>query len=482
VGGVFGLILAFWGTRFLNTWIATAKLPEMISLRTKLSVRVLMATLGFSLVATLLFGLKPALGLSQRDLITKLKESGSAVFLPARRKRSKLSVLCQIALAVVLVLGAALFTHSSLRLAQPNYGFSLDDKLVVELDPLSAGYDRIRSTQVCQALADRLKSLPGVEALGMTTRFFFGGGGPMSIYEYAPRGKSNESRRFLAEYCPVTEVGGDYFAAMGLPLLQGRPFNRLDSAPNAEKVIIIDESLAHKLRPDGKALNCLIQSGIVTEYSEPYRVVGIVPNVQGTEIKKIHAQTYKPIQPDQLCPYFYLRLANVDSIPTLMQRISEEIHKVEPQVPILSMVTLAQKHHDHDELWFADFCTRLALTAGIIALFLAALGVYAVKGYMVASRTPEIGIRMALGATNRNIMSMVFRDGIVLTVVGLFVGLLLGLGAARLVSSALYGVNFVDPLSIAATVVSLGFASLLASYLPARRASKIDPMEALRYE
>jgi predicted permease len=451
-------------------------------LKTELSVRVLVATLGFSLIATLLFGLRPALGLSRRGLITELKESGSAMFLSARIKKSHLSVLCQIALAVVLVLGAALFTHNSLRLAQPNYGFSLDDKLVVELDALSAGYDRIRSAQVCEALADHLASLPGVKALGMTTRFFFGGSGVMSIYEYAPGGEGDESRRFLAEYCPVTEVGGDYFAAMGLPLLQGRAFNRLDSTPDAEKVIIIDESLARKLRPDGKALGCLIQSGIFTEYSEPYRVVGIVPNVQGTEIKKIHAQTYKPIQPDQLCPYLYIRLANADSVPAMMQKISEEIHKIEPRVPILSMATLARRHRDNDELWSAGLCARLALTAGAMALFLAALGIYAVKGYMVASRTPEIGIRMALGATNKNIMGMVFREGIVLTIVGLILGLLLGLGAARLVSSALYAINPVDPLSVAAAVVSLGFASMLASYIPARRAARIDPMEALHYE
>ena len=482
LGGAFGLILAFWGTRILNAWIANVKLPEMLSLRTELSVRVLAATLGFSLIATLLFGLRPALGLSRRGLITELKESGSAMFLLARRKRNCLSVLCQIALAVILVLGAALFTRNSLRLARPNYGFSLDDKLVIELDPLSAGYDRIRSAQACKTLADHLASLTGVEAVGMTTRFFFGGAGPMSIYEYAPGGKGDDSRRFLAEYCPVNEVGDDYFAAMGLPLLQGRAFSRLDSTPDAEKVIIIDESLARKLRPDGKALGCLIQYGFFTEYSEPYRVVGIVPNVQGTEIKKIHAQAYKSVQPDQLCPYLYVRLVNADSVPAMMQRISEEIHKIESRVPVLSIATLAQKHRDKGELWFAGFCTRLALTGGAIALFLAALGIYAVKGYMVASRTPEIGIRMALGATNKDIMGMVFREGIMLTIVGLTAGLLLGLGAALFVKGALYGVSPVDPVSIVVTVLMLGAASLLASYIPARRAAKIDPMEALRCE
>ena len=483
MGGAFGLILAFWGTRILNAWIAAVKLPEMFSLRANLNIRVTVATLGFALIATLLFGLRPALGLSRRGLITELKESGSSMFLPAKRKRSHISVLCQISLAVVLVLGAVLFTRSSLWLARPNYGFDLDDKLVIEIDPLSAGYDRIRSAQVCEILADHLASLPGIDSVGMTTRFFFGGAGPMSIYEYGPSGEGDESRRFLAQYAAVSEVGRDYFAALELPLLQGRPFNRLDSAPDTEKVMIIDESLARKLRPDGKALGCYIQYGIFTEYSEPYRIVGIVPNVHGiSEVKETHAQTYKPVKPDQLCPYLYLRLENFGSVAALKQRISEEIHKVDSHVPVLSIATLARRHRDNPLLWFAGFGTRIAVAFGIMALFLAALGIYAVKGYMVASRTPEIGIRMALGATNRNIMGMVFREGIMLTIVGLIVGLLLGLGAARLVSSMLYGVDPIDPLSIAVTVILIGLTSMLASYIPAHRAAKVDPMEALRYE
>ena len=185
LGGAFGLVMAFWGTRILNTWIATLALisPEMgDSLRTGLSVRVLVATLGFSLVATLLFGLRPALGLSRRDLMADLKESGSAMLLSIRRKRGNFSVLCQIALAVVLVMGAALFTRSALLLAQPNPGFRLDNKLVIEVDPLSAGYDRLRSAQACEVLADHLASLSGVEALGTSTKFFFGGGGGCGIF------------------------------------------------------------------------------------------------------------------------------------------------------------------------------------------------------------------------------------------------------------------------------------------------------------
>ncbi|MHC4072115.1 MAG: FtsX-like permease family protein [Planctomycetota bacterium] len=145
-------------------------------------------------------------------------------------------------------------------------------------------------------------------------------------------------------------------------------------------------------------------------------------------------------------------------------------------------MTLADCHRNNPSVWAAGIGARLAVTFGTMALFLASLGIYAVKGYMVASRTPEIGIRKALGATHGNIISMVLREGILLTLTGLLVGLLLSLAAARLIGSLLYGITPVDPVSIVVTVALLGAASMLASYIPARRAARIDPMAALRYE
>jgi predicted permease len=379
-------------------------------------------------------------------------------------------------------MGGTLFTRSALQVARPNPRFRLDDKLVIQVDPLSAGYDRIRSAQACEVLADRLASLPGVEAVGTSPSFSFGGGSGWLISESVPGEENDRSKKLIAQYAGLSDVGRDYFAALEIPLLQGRPFDRLDSAPDAEKVMIIDESLARKLRPEGNALGCFIQYGLFTEYSEPYRVVGIVPNVPGIGAREIRAQTYKPVQPDQLSPYLYLHIADMGSADVLLQRISQEIHRVDPRVPVLSVATLAQRHRDDPSVWAAGFAARLALAAGAAALFLAALGIYAIKGYMVASRTSEIGIRKALGATQGNIMGMVLREGLVLTVVGLMVGLLLGLGVAKVAASMLYGVSPVDPVSIVATVALLGAASLLASYIPARRAARVDPMVALRHE
>jgi ABC-type antimicrobial peptide transport system permease subunit len=182
--------------------------------------------------------------------------------------------------------------------------------------------------------------------------------------------------------------------------------------------------------------------------------------------------------------YVHLRVARTgrEAQTVLLQQIPQEIRKVDAQLSVLSLSTLRDYHRASPYMWFVRMVAVLALAFGGMALFLAALGLYAVKGHLVASRTPEIGIRMALGATRRGILAMVLRDGAALTLVGLSLGLLLAFGVARVAGSVLCGVSPIDPLSIAATLASLGTASLLAGYLPARRAARIDPMVALRYE
>jgi cell division protein FtsX len=269
---------------------------------------------------------------------------------------------------------------------------------------------------------------------------------------------------------------------MGIPLLRGRTFRRLDSVPDAEKVVIIDERLARKLRPDGNAIGCLIRYG--TFYlSSPQRVIGIVPNLRTiSDLENELPCIYEPIDPDRLPANIHIRLADNKSAAAFVQRLSAEIRRFDPSLPIVSVTTLQEFHRKNFMVWATGLGARLAFVFGAMALFLASLGIYAVKGYMVASRTPEFGIRKALGATHGNIIGLVFREGLILTIAGLIVGLLLGLAVARLIRSMLYGVDPVDPLSIAVAVILLGLASMLASYIPARRAAKIDPMQALRYE
>jgi predicted permease len=493
IGGALGCVLAFWGTKVISIWLVAPQMPELAGMpKIGLDVRVLGGTLDFCLIATVLFGLKPALRLSKRDVISEIKESGNEAARSRRRQwrfvPRGLSVVGQIALSVVLVMGAALFTRSALYAGGVNPSFSLDHKILIEIDPLAAGYDRARSIWVYQTLTDHLRSVPGVQAAAVSGSFLVCGGYSdmgNAIVEYTPGTKVDEDRELPMRRRPAYmehRVGEGFFASMGIPLLQGRIFNRLDGTADAEKVAIIDERLARKLRPNGSALGCFIQYGFFS-LSSPYRVIGILPDVRSNvQDQQTPPQIYVPLEPDQLPKYIHLRVAGTESAAGSLVRITAEIHKADPRLPVVSVMTLAQKYRTNPSVWAAGLGARLAITFGAMAMFLASLGIYAVKGYMVASRTPEIGIRKALGATHGNIMAMVFREGMVLTVAGLVVGLALGLGIARLIHSLFYGVSPADPVSIIATIVLLGTASLLAGYFPARRAAKVDPMEALRYE
>jgi len=497
LGGGLGFVLAFWGSQILNVWLATGhtRIELAAPLKTGFDVTALAATAVVCVIATVLFGLKPAMRLSRRDVSTDLKESGYGV----RRTGSRtewmlprgLSLICQIALSVVLVMGAVLFTRGALKAVWLDCGFNLDNKLLIKVDPIAGGYDSVRSVQVHEKLVEHLKTLTGVQAVAVSNSFPLDRGGRRGglLREYDPRveievpeDSFGPPKMVLPFVYQSSAVGVNYFNALEIPLLQGRAFRELDSVSDAEKLVIIDEKLARQLRPDGKALGCLIQYNAFF-LSSPSRVIGIVPTLRSvSENKNNLPHIYEPIGLNALPTNIHIRTVETESATVMAERIPTEIHRIDPRLPIMSMTTLADYHRNNELVWVTGVSARIALVFGALALFLASLGIYAVKGHMVASRTPEIGIRMALGATRQDIMAMVFREGLILTIVGLLLGLLFGLGASRIVASKLYNVSTNDPISMILTVLLLGIASFVAGYFPACRAAKIDPMEALRYE
>ena len=495
-GGILAVVVALWGIRILKLWAAMGQLPmqlgEAVASGIALDVRVLAATLSFCLIATVLFGLKPALRLSGRDLCGDLKESGRGVLQATRRRRwilpRGLSVLCQMALSVALVMTATLLARTALRAARTEPGFGLDGKVIVSVGAFAGGYSIAQARQACETLAERLKDDPEIQAVGLSRKSPVDlGWWPWScerVVEYVPGGADEASGSLLTKKLHQYEVNGDYFKAMGIRLLQGRPFGPLDSAPDAEEVVIIDELLARKLRPDGRALGCLIQYGD-DGLSSPRRVVGIVPNLQSVWGNgEVQPLVYEPIKANHVPESIHLQARSTapGAEAALVRTIGERIRKIDPRLPVVSVASLADRHRNHPTVLFTRVVARLAVMFGAMALFLAGLGLYAIKSHMVAARTPEIGIRMALGATRRDILTLVLRQGAISTFVGLLVGILLAIVMTRVIRSALQGISTIDLVSIVVTVVVLTATSLLATYIPARRALRIDPKTALQYE
>jgi predicted permease len=488
-GGVLAMIPAFWGIRVLNAWLTAGTLP--VELTASFDIRVLGATLGFCLIATVLSGLRPALRLSARDVIIDLKESGGPVVRSTRRRRRLiprgLSVVSQIALSVVLVMIATLFTRTAIKAARADPGFDLAGKVVVRIDPLAAGYTKAQAATACEMLAERLQGTPGIQAVGLSTSFPVGDtncGLSQRVVAYEPGAEDDPSKNLLRRGPLIYEVNGDYFQAMGIPLLRGRPFRPLDSAPDAERVVIIDEHLARRLRPDGNAVDCLIQHGWGSDL-ELCRVVGIVASLRALSGDTWDwSHLYQPFRANHVPIYIHLRVAG--TAPgverALVQSIGAQIRKIDPRLPVVSVTSLLNQHRNGSTVRQVRVAAKLATMFGTMALFLAGLGLYAVKGHMVASRTPEIGIRMALGATRRDVLVLVFLQGAASTFAGLSIGILLAAALAWVIRSGLYGISPIDPVSIGATVALLAAVSLLAGYIPARRAARIDPMVALRYE
>ncbi len=489
-GGVLGFLLASVGLRTAHAWIASLALPIDFS-RSLLDVRVLLGSLGFCIAATVLFGLKPALRLSRRDVVTDLKEAGRDTFGASQKKHwapRGLSVVIQTALSFVLVMGAALFMRSAFKTFHANSHFDFEGKLLVQVDLLTLDLDAQRGHQIFRTIKERFLALPGVKSVAFSrgSHFVEDGWDCGSVSEYAPSSQQDASRVKLTQATRQYTVGVDYLKTLGLPLLQGRAFNELDGQADAENVILINETLARKIRPEGNSLDAYLRWGSDKHYKDilPHRVVGIVADLVSGNAGTAEPTLYIVSGEKALPRFIHVRTADKTRAgqTALLGTLSQEIFKIDGQIPVTSVTTLLHRSRQTEAVMLSGLGARLAGVFGSMALFLAALGIYAIKAYTVASRTAEIGIRMALGASRKDVMLLVLRQGSVSTLLGLALGLGAGLGLAHLLRSMFVNVNPLDPVSIGVTVVILALTSALASAIPARRAVRIDPMEALRYE
>ena len=495
LAGAVGLFLSFGGT----AWFVRSMLrlvPFDLVIPTSPDVRVLAATLVFCLASTLLFGFFPAWHLSRPSLVSDLRASDSAEFSGGRGRlfsRRNLLVIAQISLSLALLTAAGLFMRSSARMAGVKPGFLMENCVVAEFDAGLAGYSEARGRQVYAALLDRLKAMPGVESAGLAATVPFG---MVSLGKNVqPAGATQVKPQNLS----FNIVSGDYFQTLGIPLLRGRSFDAGDATQRTHPVAILDKLAAQRLWPGSDAVGRHIHVlGEGAADLPDVQVVGIVGDVRehivGSAMGKVSGgegdtsgqpHLYVPFGQDYMADmHIHLRTTPMDaaSAGRFLGTVRREIGAVDNGLPVLGVKSLRSHVEASTDYWLMRTGMGMFSLSGGIALLLAVIGLYGVRAYSVACRTREIGIRMALGANAAETQKMVLREGVQLMAVGAVIGLALSCLLGTVLAGLLFRVRGADPLVLAVSVLALGAVSLLACYVPARRAARIDPMVALRWE
>ena len=477
LGGLVGLLLAYWGTDLLVSLI-----PETVQRLWKISVdgRVLCFTLGVSLLTGVLFGLTPALEASRVDLNASLKEAGRSLDQGFRRHLlRRLLLVSEVALSFVLLIGAGLLIHSFLRLVQTDRGFRSENILTLQPRLSESKYaNPDQRTIFYQEVLKRIEALPGVESAAATTDLPLGGGlwgGDVTL------GNEADLLFKVREAVGLIAVTPNYFRAMATPLRIGRYFTEQDRT-QASRVVIINESMARHYWPGenplGKRMG-LFLSGLRQKPTWA-EIVGVVGDVKhfGLE-EEVPPVAYLPDL--RLNPYpwiTYVVHSSTDPL-ALAKAARHEIQAVDKDTPV-QIRTMEQ--------WLSSSLTKRrfnTLLLGIfaaVAMVLAAVGIYGVIAYSVTQRTHEIGVRVALGAQSGDVLRLVVGQGLVLILIGVGIGLAAAFPLTRVLSSMLYGVTATDPATFVAVSLLLTGVALLASYIPARRATRVDPLVALRWE
>jgi putative ABC transport system permease protein len=472
IGGAFGLVIGVWAMKVLTT-----ALPDVINYANLKTIRVdtpvFLFTLGVSLATGILFGMAPALKASRTDVQQALRDGGRGVVGGNSLTRSAL-VVAEVALSMILLVGAGLLIRSFARLSSVDPGF--DAPHVLSMQILENGRFRNNNQGLLDfnlQMLERVRAVPGVEAAGTSHFLPLGRIIPGTGYWRADHPRPNHGEE------PVTEVLcvlPGYFAAMGIPLERGRVFNERDRQ-GAPYAVVINRTLANQSYPNedpiGKVLT--VQWG-----DHPYQIVGIVGDVRQTSL----ASNPKPgvflsTLQEPTTPVYLVARAHGDP-KQLIKAIQGEIRAMDRDMPIDDVKTMDE--YVSDSVAAPRFNTILLGSFAALALVLAAVGIFGVISYSVAQRTQELGIRRALGAGTGNVMRLVLGQGMGLTAIGVAIGLAGALALARLIQSLLFSVTAADVVTYIAVAVVLSTVAFVASYLPARRAAKIDPTVALRYE
>jgi putative ABC transport system permease protein len=469
LGGLVGLLVAFWA----RDVIVTQFLPQQGRVPLPLDSRVLLFTGGICLLTGILFGLFPALQSTRPDVLDAIKDQTGSISGGRRRLplRNVLVVL-QVALSLTALVLAGLFLKSLWNMQQLDPGFETKRLLHLSFDIGAQGYDQARAEDFYKRLVERVRALPGVEAAALASFPPLGAGFARTVF---PEGV-DDSDRSKGVLTLVNNVGPSYVEAMGLTLVKGRSFQESDNS-SAPPVVVVNEAMAERHWPGQDVLGKRFK---FFGDKAPVEIVGVVKNSKYNALGEAPQANVYIALAQRYEAQVTLHVRTQGDPDPMVNVVRREVQAMEPTMPLTGVETIKQTLHD--SLQAPRSISLLLGIFGALALGMACLGIYGVTSYSVSQRTREIGIRMALGARSVDVLGLVLRQGMTLVVVGLGIGMVGAYLLRRQADTLLVGVGTIDPFAFGVTAAALAGIAALAIYVPARRATRVNPVVALKYE
>jgi predicted permease len=473
-GGAVGLALAVWMDRALLNFLPAGDSPLTIS--TVPDWRILAFNLGISLLTGIVFGLAPALQSTRPDLAGTLKDQVGSIAGGAAVGLRKTLVAAQVALSLLLLIGAGLFIRSLSNLKGLDPGFRTTNLIGFAVDPPMNGYRPERSLDFYRRLRESLDALPGVESSSLAVI-------PVLTGDEWDSSMAVEGFQHKATEAPdphMQFISPDYFKTMNIPILLGRDFRMADGR-EAPKVCIVNEKFARRFFKNGLAIGRHIGMGGDPGTKLDIEIVGVAHDSKYESMRdEVPLEVYRPYHQMEFVIGMYAYVRTARRPEQAFAGIRRVVNGLDPNLPLFQLKTIETQLEE--SLVTERLVATLSAGFGALATLLAAIGLYGVMAYIVAQRTREIGVRMALGASGLDVVKLVMRDVFILTGIGIGIGLPAAWGLTRMVRAQLYGIQPNDTLTIAAATLGIAFVALLAGYVPAARATRVDPMRALRWE
>jgi predicted permease len=479
-GAAAGLLLAHWADALLLRMVSgAASGPPSIHLDLQSDARVLGFTLGVTLFTTILFALIPAWYSTRLDLTPVLKSAQSTTSSEGSHRRfpaGKILVVTQVAVSVILLVSAGLFVRSLSRLGEVKLGYSRENLILFRVDAAPAGYKGAAIPRFQLDLLARISAVPGLRGATVSKNGLFSGsesGDPVAVEGYTPKsGEQTNSR--------MDHVGPGYFSMLGIPILVGREIEIQDGGGSV-RAAVINQTFANRFFPNANPIGKHVRDTYPGNPAEMV-VVGVVADAKYNSLRekplpRIYAPLANPMWENPAAVYEVRTYADPQAVAAALRQVVQETAPTLPPIELRTMSGLVD-----DSLETDRFIKQLASAFSLLALLLAAIGLYGLMGYTVSRRTRDIGIRLALGAGQANVLWQVLRETLVLVLMGIFIGVPFALGGTYLVRSMVFGLGFADPVAILFAAILLAIVAALAGFLPAWRASRVDPMVALRYE